>query len=199
MTITAPTLPASGTPVLNNTGQQISLTITGGTVQSVLVAPQVAPVVATPAVPATTVTAPNNNSFPVQVVIGANGATISAVTVNGSAVGAAAGTYVVPAGGTISISYTVATPTWVWSGLVAGISGNPLSSPQVTILPPGCTVTLVYTVVPTSWTWGNPITEGYSPGYYGSNTQANVNYNTQLPYPAHSQAGQSTLAAAVSN
>lgn len=72
-----------------------------------------------PAVPATTVPVQNTNAFPVQVVIAANGATISAVTVNGVVVGAAAGTYTVPAFGSISISYTVAVPTWVWTGFNA--------------------------------------------------------------------------------
>lgn len=69
----------------------------------------------TPAVPATTVNATNNNPYAVSVVISANGATISSVKVNGSQVGTGAGTYVVPSYGTINISYTVATPTWVWS------------------------------------------------------------------------------------
>lgn len=71
--------------------------------------------VVTPAVPATTVAQQNASNQAVQVVISPNGATITAVTVNGVVVGTAAGTYTVPAGGTISITYTVATPTWVWS------------------------------------------------------------------------------------
>jgi hypothetical protein len=69
-----------------------------------------------PTVPATTVPAQNGNSYPVTVVISANGATITAVTVNGVVVGNAAGTYVVPPYGSISITYTVATPTWTWTG-----------------------------------------------------------------------------------
>lgn len=71
--------------------------------------------VTSPSVPATTVAKQNPNNFPVQVVIGANGATITAVVVGGTTVGTAAGTYYVPAFSAISISYTVATPTWVWS------------------------------------------------------------------------------------
>lgn len=74
-----------------------------------------APVPVQPAVPATGVAQQNVNQYPVQVVIGANGATITAVVVNGVTVGTAAGTYTVPANGAISISYTVATPTWAWS------------------------------------------------------------------------------------
>lgn len=70
---------------------------------------------AQPAVPATGVAVQNPNTYPVTVVISANGATITNVTVNGLTVGTAAGTYTVPAAGTISIAYTVATPTWVWS------------------------------------------------------------------------------------
>ena len=76
------------------------------------------PVPATPnsgSVLATGVAQQNVNSYPVQVVIGANGATITAVVVNGITVGVAAGTYTVPAYGAISVSYTVSTPTWVWS------------------------------------------------------------------------------------
>jgi hypothetical protein len=71
---------------------------------------------ALPAVPATGVPAQNPNAYPVTVVIAANGATITAVTVNGVVVGTAAGTYVVPPYGSISIAYTVATPTWTWTG-----------------------------------------------------------------------------------
>jgi hypothetical protein len=70
---------------------------------------------AAPAVPATGVAAQNLNAYPVSVVIGANGATITNVSVNGVTVGTAAGTYLVPAGGSISIAYSVATPTWAWS------------------------------------------------------------------------------------
>ena len=73
--------------------------------------------VTTPATPATGVAVQNPYAVPVRVVIGANGATITNVTVNGTTVGTAAGTYTVPAGGTISIAYTVATPTMVWSAL----------------------------------------------------------------------------------
>jgi hypothetical protein len=61
--------------------------------------------------PATGVPVQNTNAFPVNAVIGANGATITSVSVNGVVVGTAAGTYTVPAFGSISISYTVATPT----------------------------------------------------------------------------------------
>lgn len=72
-----------------------------------------------PAVPATTVPAVNNYHGTVDVTISANGATITNVSVNGVTVGTGAGTYSVPAHGTISIAYTVATPTWTWAGSVA--------------------------------------------------------------------------------
>lgn len=71
--------------------------------------------VATPATPATGNAVQNPNPYPVQVIIGANGATITAVVVNGITVGVAAGTYTIPAYGALSIAYTVATPTMVWS------------------------------------------------------------------------------------
>lgn len=82
------------------------------------------PVPAQPAVPATTAAAQNANSYPVSVAVNANGATITAVTVNGIVVGAAAGTYVVPAYGAIAITYTVATPTWTWANANPAAAGN---------------------------------------------------------------------------
>jgi hypothetical protein len=203
MAVTAPSIPATGVAVANPTGQNVDVNLPSGTgtVQSVIVTSPNAPAIATPAVPATTVTATNSNNFPVQVVIGANGATISAVTVNGSSVGSAAGTYVVPAAGTIAISYTVATPTWAWTALVAGISGAPVTLPVNVPLPPGCSITLIYTVAPV-WNWTNPEDEGYTPGYYASNAQAEAagwNPYTALPYAQHAALGQSGLATGVSN
>jgi len=87
-------------------------------------APIPAPAPSQPAVPATGVAQQNVNAFPVQVVISPNGATITNVSVNGITVGTAAGTYTVPAFGSISIAYTVATPTWVWSNLNAATSAG---------------------------------------------------------------------------
>jgi hypothetical protein len=81
--------------------------------------PMVSPV--TPATPATGVAVQNPNPYPVQVVIGANGATITNVTVNGLTVGTAAGTYFIPAFGTISVAYTVATPTMAWTNATLAI------------------------------------------------------------------------------
>jgi hypothetical protein len=203
MAVTAPGIAASGTAVANPTGQNVAVSLLSGTVQAVLVTAPNPPVTATPAVPATTVAATNSNSFQVAVTIAANGATISAVTVTGGgAGGTAAGTYVVQPGGTIAISYTVATPTWSWSALVAGVSGNPIGSlPQNYPVPPGCSVTLIYTVAPT-WSWSNPIDIDQVPGYYANNSQAEAagwNPYTALPYPQHAALAQSGLATGVSN
>lgn len=85
------------------------------------------PAPAQPAVPASTVPIQNPNPYPVKVVI--SGGTLTAVTVNGITVGTGDGTYLVPAAGSISITYSVA-PTWVWSYGASGSlqsSGAPLA------------------------------------------------------------------------
>jgi hypothetical protein len=69
-----------------------------------------------PSVPASTVNATNTNPWAIAVAI--TGGTLTAVTVNGVVVGAVAGTYFVPAGGTINVTYSVA-PTWTW--IAAGV------------------------------------------------------------------------------
>jgi hypothetical protein len=76
--------------------------------------------VTAPAFPATTVAVQNPNAFPVSAVITGNGATISAVIVNGTTVGIAAGTYVIPAAGSFSCTYTGGPPTWAWSATPGG-------------------------------------------------------------------------------
>lgn len=88
---------------------------------------------ATPAVPATGVAAQNTSAYPVSVVIAANGATITNVSVNGVTVGTAAGTYVVPAYGSISIAYTVAIPTWTWTQLGTGPAGIRIDHEEATL------------------------------------------------------------------
>ena len=71
------------------------------------------PVPATPAVPASTVNQQNTNAFPVLVTL--TGGTMTNVSVNGQTVGTGApGPYLVPSGGVIAMTYTVA-PTWVWA------------------------------------------------------------------------------------
>jgi hypothetical protein len=79
--------------------------------------------VTTPAVPASTVAVQNPAGFAVSVVISLTTGTISAVIVNGVTVGTAAGTYVIPPAGTISVTWATATPTWVWSAVPSGGPG----------------------------------------------------------------------------
>lgn len=67
---------------------------------------------ATPAVPASGTPVTNTSALPATVVI--SGGTMSAVAVGGVTVGAGAGTYTVPAGQFITLTYTVA-PTWTWT------------------------------------------------------------------------------------
>lgn len=66
----------------------------------------------TPAVPASTTPVTNTSPIAASVVI--SGGTLTNVSVNGATVGTGDGTYVVPAGGTIAITYSVA-PTWTWT------------------------------------------------------------------------------------
>jgi hypothetical protein len=70
--------------------------------------------VGTPAVPASGTAQQNINGVPVQVVV--TGGTVTAVAVNGVTVGGGDGTYVVPAYGAITLTYSVA-PTWAWTSL----------------------------------------------------------------------------------
>lgn len=76
--------------------------------------------VTTPAVPASTVAQSNDTGQWVDVTV--TGGTMTNVSVNGTTVGAGAGNYALPPGGTISMTYTVA-PTWAWA--------NPLDTGQV--------------------------------------------------------------------
>jgi len=66
----------------------------------------------TPAVPASNVTATNTSPLPATVVV--SGGTVSNVKVNGVSVGTGDGTYTVPSGATIAITYSAA-PTWTWT------------------------------------------------------------------------------------
>ena len=65
--------------------------------------------------PASTVAVSNTTGRRVAVTI--TGGTLTNVSVNGSTVGAGAGTYSLPAGGTITMTYSVA-PTWSWANLL---------------------------------------------------------------------------------
>jgi hypothetical protein len=73
-----------------------------------------APTVSSPAVPATTVAATNGTGTVVAVTISGGTLTTPFVVINGTQAGTTAGTYLVPAGGTISIAYSAA-PTWAWA------------------------------------------------------------------------------------
>lgn len=66
----------------------------------------------TPSVPASGTPVTNTSPLPVQVVI--SGGTMTAVVINGVTVGSGAGTYTLPAGQSITLTYTVA-PTWTWA------------------------------------------------------------------------------------
>ena len=81
-----------------------------------------------PGVPASGTPVVNSNSFGVQVVI--TGGTMTQVLVGPAAslvqVGTGAGTYFVPAGQSIQLTYSVA-PTWVW-----GVAGKWVDSGEVT-------------------------------------------------------------------
>jgi hypothetical protein len=66
----------------------------------------------TPGVPASTTPVTNTSPLPATVVISSG--TLTNVSVNGVTVGTGDGTYTVPSGQTISITYSVA-PTWTWT------------------------------------------------------------------------------------
>lgn len=66
----------------------------------------------TPAVPASGTPVSNPSAVPVTVVI--SGGTMTNVVIKGVSVGTGAGTYTLPPGATITLTYTVA-PTWAWS------------------------------------------------------------------------------------
>jgi hypothetical protein len=72
------------------------------------------PAVATPGVPGSGTPVVSTFNYTVRVTI--TGGTMSNVVVNGVSVGTGAGTYVVPAFGSITLTYTVA-PTWNWFSL----------------------------------------------------------------------------------
>lgn len=76
-----------------------------------------------PSVPSSGTAATNSYAWAVLATI--TGGTVTAVTVNGTQVGSGTGSYWVPAGGTIAITYSSA-PTWTWvaSGLDAAAGGS---------------------------------------------------------------------------
>lgn len=66
----------------------------------------------TPSVPASTT--PVTNTSPVAATVVVSGGTVSNVAVNGISVGSGPGTYTVPSGQTIAVTYSAA-PTWTWT------------------------------------------------------------------------------------
>lgn len=88
--------------------------------------------IAAPAVPATTVAA--YNPAGVAALVTVTGATVTAVSVNGIQAGTAAGPYIVPANGSIALTYASGTPTWTWAAADLPSSGTssftgPVSTP----------------------------------------------------------------------
>jgi len=87
-----------------------------------------------PAVPASTVAAANTTGTAVKVTI-SGGTSVTTVTVTGASGlgGSGDGTYYVPAGGTIAVTYSGA-PTWAWAlpAINAGVSAGGTSLPFAT-------------------------------------------------------------------
>jgi hypothetical protein len=134
--------------------------------------------VTTPGVPASGTPLVSTYTWPVYVTI--TGGTMSAVVINGATVGSGAGNYVIPAQGTITLTYTVA-PTWAWSftppvpastvafqnifnwDVAVTITGGTMSNVVINgvsvgtgagtyILPQQQYITLTYSAAPT-WVW----------------------------------------------
>lgn len=69
--------------------------------------------IAAPAIPATTVA--YTNAFGVDATVHVTGGTVTAIAIGGVATGLTAGSFRIPAGQTITLTYSVA-PTWTWYG-----------------------------------------------------------------------------------
>jgi hypothetical protein len=100
----------------------------------------------TPAVPASTVAATNPASVPATVVV--TGGTVTNVAVNGVTAGSGDGTYTVPGGGTIALTYSVA-PTWTWTWQTAFGAQAYLQATALT----GSTATVTIQHSPDNATW----------------------------------------------
>jgi hypothetical protein len=197
MAITSPAVAASGTAVVNTTGQWAAVAVTGGTITGILVLPLPAQSLTTPAVPASTVTATNSTQFPVAVTMAGGTMTHQAVNAVDQFTNQAGAILVVPAGGTIAITYSVA-PTWSWQQILAGFAGTAIASPSSVPVPPNSSITLVYSVAPT-WAWTNPAYLDGAPAYASMNSQASYSEVTALPWPAHNEGGVTNFALGVSN
>jgi hypothetical protein len=89
----------------------------------------------TPAVPLTTVPVTNTSPLPATVVI--SGGTVTTVLIGGVSAGSGDGTYTVPAGTTIAVTYSAA-PTWTWTlatafGFQAYLQAIALTGSTVTV------------------------------------------------------------------
>lgn len=100
----------------------------------------------TPAVPLTTVPVTNTSPVPATVVV--TGGTVTNVAVNGVTAGAGDGTYTVPSGQTIAVTYSAA-PTWAWTLQTAFGAQAYLQVTQVT----GTSVTVTVQHSPDNSTW----------------------------------------------
>lgn len=184
-------------------------------------------VVNAPAIPASLVAQANTTEENVLVVI--TGGTMTNVSVNGVTAGSGAGTYLVPTGGSITMTYSVA-PTWTWTTVVANPAvpattvalANPTGQ-WVDVAISGGTVTAVNvngtqvasgTGVNVAVPPGGNISITYSAaptwiwtnpaeyGYVPTYSAENIqliNELGQLPWPAHSVGGEPGLGEAVSN
>ena len=199
MAVSTPAYPATGVAVPNLTGQWVGATFTGGTTQCVACSPPVVPPVTTPAVPGSTVTATNTNPYPVLVQL--TGGTTTVVAVNSVTVATTTpANVVVPAGGTIAVTYTVV-PTWTWTAIFAGVCGAPITAPFSVPVPPGGQVTPFFTAAAT-WAWTDPEDVQQSPGYAQENVGAEgtgYNPDTALPLSPHAEGGEPGLGTGVSN
>lgn len=98
--------------------------------------------VPTPAIGASPFTAVNAAGIPVVVTV--TGGTVSAIALNGTATGLTSGSVVVPAGSSITLTYSVA-PTWTWapgelpqsgsSSMTAAVSATAPAGGQVGTIP----------------------------------------------------------------
>lgn len=116
-------LSASATPICrpgpggcfvqNQGAQPVTLGGPGVTAGAGLVLPPAIPATA-PAVPASTV--PQYNNTGSAVVVTVSGGTVTVIAVSGVTTGLTTGAIYVPAGGTITLTYSVA-PTWTWAAV----------------------------------------------------------------------------------
>lgn len=108
-------VPQTGT----HTGDTVSLILNDLTTASQANKAGVPSNPATPSVPTSGTAVTNTQPYAVNVSV--TGGTVTAIAVNGTATGLDAGNFVVPSGGTITLTYSAA-PTWVWTN-AGGVAG----------------------------------------------------------------------------